>query len=220
MMALPFSVVFAQVTAAPTVEAPTSAPTPSSAQPIRPVTPPSAPLPYAPAPTVQRLALSIAAGAFYNRIYAAQAYGGEGLVAFGASREGLGWEMALQYSHGRTEHGLDLDKGRASVVYELIFDRFRLGIGPTLGYLALERATGGRAMHGPFVGLEARASFDFARTSLYSAFFVTLDFKVEGGTWGPVLTLGFRGDVGTLGRSANQNTGPGRDRRASSPEAR
>jgi hypothetical protein len=153
---------------------------------------------YVPAPNVRRSTLSIAAGAFYNRIYSAQAYGGEGLVAFGSNSMGTGWETAFQYSQGRTEHGLNLYKGRLSLTYDWIADRFRVGIGPTLGYLALDRATTGGAQKLLLVGLDGHVSFDFVKTSSYSAFFVSLGIKVEGGTWGPSLLLGFRGDGGEL----------------------
>jgi len=142
--------------------------------------------------------LKVAAGAFYNRIFAVEAYGGEGFVAIGSARNTSSWDLNLQYARGTTAHGLDVAEWRIGWSWDWIFDRFRAGFGPNIGYVGIQRATDSQLIETIFIGLDVHASLDIIEVSELSAFFACLSFKVDGlngGPWGPVLQIGFRGDV-------------------------
>jgi hypothetical protein len=103
--------------------------------------------------------------------------------------------LSLQYGSGETFHGLRVSKFRIGWSWDWIVERFRFGLGPNIGYLSIERATTRSPDGTVFLGLDVHASFDFAEVSDLSAFFVSTAVKVDGGAWGPVLQLGYRGDV-------------------------
>jgi hypothetical protein len=124
-----------------------------------------------------------------------ESYGFDGFFAIGSTRNDSSWDLYLQYAQGRTLHGLDLAKWRLGWTWDWILDRFRFGLGPSLGYLRYERVTESSVIEAAFVGLDAHVSFDFAKTSDLGAFFVRGGIQIDAPTWGPVLQVGFRGDV-------------------------
>ena len=67
--------------------------------------------------------------------------------------------------------------------------------GPNIGYVSIERATSKDSNGTLFLGLDVHTSFDLAETSDLSAFFVSTAVEVDGGAFGPVVQVGYRGDV-------------------------
>jgi hypothetical protein len=147
----------------------------------------------------RRVMFKFSAGAFYNRSYTVNVWGGHALVAVGSTADNSSWEINFQYARGRSEHGLDLNEGRVGFSYDWFLDRFRFGLGPTIGFLSLERATRSGDITTALYGFDVHASFDVVRVSNSSAFFVDLRAKVETGIWGPLLLVGFRTDAGATG---------------------
>jgi hypothetical protein len=151
--------------------------------------------------------LKVAGGAFYNRIFAVQAYGVDGFVAIGSAGNASSWDLNLHYASGATAHGLDITKWRFGWSWDWTLDRFRAGLGPNIGHVSIQRATDSHFIETLFVGLDVHASLDVIRVSELSAFFASASFKVDGGAWGPVLQIGFRGEV--LPHAVNRLRGRG-----------
>jgi hypothetical protein len=142
----------------------------------------------------------VAAGGFYHFLYATEVYGGEGLVAMGSTGNRASWDLNFQYADGETLHGLRVQKWRLGWTWDWIFDRFRFGLRPSFGVINLERATTGGYIGTAFIGFDAHASYDLVEVSHLSAFFISPAFKMDGGAWGPVIQIGFRGDMVTSTR--------------------
>jgi hypothetical protein len=143
----------------------------------------------------RRFKFELALGGFYNWIHAAQAYGGDGLVAMGSSNNRTTWDFNFQYSLGTTLHGLEVRKWRVGFTWDWIFDRSRFGLRQCFGGIELDRATTDGELGTLFIGLDAHASYDVIKISEFSALFLAAAVKVDGGAWGPVIQVGFRGDV-------------------------
>lgn len=156
-----------------------------------------------PAPSAH-LVLKIAAGAFYTQIFTVRTYGGEGFATVGSSHGDFTVDAGILFARGRTEHGLAVTKARAAASLEWSQGLLRLGFGPSIGFLTMDRATftqdslpREQPSIGQFsLGAEIHASMDLVRAVSGSALFLRLSFDVEPGAWvSPALLLGYRLDA-------------------------
>ncbi|MEQ9318485.1 MAG: hypothetical protein RIF41_04970, partial [Polyangiaceae bacterium] len=133
----------------------------------------------------------INAGPMYRSIRGHDVWGARFTAAFGAQFKDFGAiHGEFGYGVGRTDGGLEVQTYTSATTWEFILDRFRLGLGPQLTLLWMERVTVDHSMFGAGWGLNGFATFDLVQGD-HANLYLGLDGRY---TW-----LGHGLDYGGLG---------------------